>query len=49
MNKITRMKELIAELNNAANAYYNTAKPIMSDAEFDSNLKIYVHWKKKQI
>lgn len=39
MNKITRMKELIAELNNAANAYYNTAKPIMSDAEFDSKLE----------
>ena len=38
MNKITRMKELLAELNNAANAYYNTAKPIMSDAEFDSKL-----------
>ena len=39
MNKITRMKELIAELNNAANAYYNTEKPIMSDAEFDSKLE----------
>lgn len=39
MNKITRMKELIAELNNAANAYYNTEKLIMSDAEFDSKLE----------
>ena len=47
MNKITRMKELIAELNNAANAYYNTEKPIMRN--LIQNLKIYVHWKKKQI
>ena len=39
MDKITRMKELIAELNNASNAYYNTEKPIMSDAEFDSKLE----------
>lgn len=39
MNKITRMKELIAELNNAANAYYNTEESIMSDAEFDSKLE----------
>lgn len=39
MDKITQMKELIVELNNAANAYYNTEKPIMSDAEFDSKLE----------
>ena len=34
MNKITRMKELISELNNAANAYYNTEESIMSDAKY---------------
>ena len=39
MNKITRMKKLIAELNNAANAYYNTEKPIMSDYDFDLKLE----------
>ena len=33
------MKKLIAELNNAANAYYNTEKPIMSDYDFDLKLE----------
>ena len=39
MNKITRMKELIIELNNASNAYYNSNKSVMSDYDFDLKLE----------
>ena len=38
MDKITQMKELIIELNNASNAYYNSNKSVMSDYDFDLKL-----------
>ena len=39
MDKITQMKELIVELNNASNAYYNSNKSVMSDYDFDLKLE----------
>ena len=39
MDKITQMKELIIELNNASNAYYNSNKSVMSDYDFDLKLE----------
>lgn len=35
----THMKELVAELNAAAQSYYNTDTPIMSDALYDQKLR----------
>lgn len=37
-NKV-KINQLIKELNQASNAYYNTGNTIMSDKEFDSKLK----------
>ena len=39
MSEIKRMKELVYELNQASDAYYNSSVIIMSDAEFDSKLE----------
>lgn len=39
MDKLTEMKNLVAELNNASDAYYNGKDVLMSDAEFDLKLK----------
>ena len=36
MNKINRIKELVALLNRASDAYYNTGNTIMEDREFDA-------------
>ena len=38
MKKSSYIKDLVTELNEASEAYYNTGQPIMSDAEFDSKL-----------
>ena len=35
-NKIERIKQLVQELNNASDVYYNTDKPIMTDKNFDA-------------
>ena len=39
-NKIEQMKNLIIELNEASNAYYNTGDTIMSDKEFDRKVEL---------
>lgn len=39
MDKIAEMKNLVAELNKASDAYYNGKETLMSDAEFDLKLK----------
>lgn len=39
MDKIKMMKDLVAELNAASDAYYNGKEPLMSDTEFDRKIK----------
>ena len=39
MNKFTKMKQLVSELNAASDAYYNGKEILMTDAEFDLKLK----------
>ena len=36
MNKVDRMKELVAQLNEAAKAYYAEDREIMSNFEYDA-------------
>lgn len=47
MSNINDMKDLIAELNAASNAYYNSGDTIMSDVEFDTKLEILKNWEKE--
>lgn len=37
--KLDMMKGMVSILNEAANAYYNTGKPIMTDEQFDARLE----------
>lgn len=39
VDKISEIRYLITKLNDASNAYYNTGHPIMTDKEFDRQLK----------
>ena len=38
-NKIEKIRNLVNELNEASDAYYNSGNPIMSDLEFDIRFK----------
>ena len=40
MDKLEKMKKLVAELNAASDAYYNGKSEIMTDAEFDSKMEL---------
>ena len=37
--ELDMMKGMVSILNEASEAYYNTGKPIMTDAQFDARLK----------
>lgn len=47
MEKVAEMKKLIEKLNKASEAYYNTGHTIMSDKEFDMELKRLEELEKK--
>ncbi len=40
MDKLEKMKSLVAELNAASDAYYNGKSELMTDAEFDSKMEL---------
>ena len=48
MDKIERMKELIPVLQEAAKAYYQEDREIMSNFEYDKLLMNWKNWRKKQ-